>query len=192
LTAATPVEKIVELLVGAGYRRLSTPVEVAGLKFDFPAVLLGTGASPDLIVVVDTAFETEERAKVRIEGIARALDVVGSKRPLTAILAGPRPRTSVLDTMSKVCRVLPVGMTVEGDEDTILKNWLAVLMPLHLPQTTDATADPMNELAKQIGQPDAIITELLSGAPRGADHVRAILYRLVEQPLAEADPDQQT
>jgi len=54
---------------------------------------------PDLIVVVDTAFETEERAKSRIESIARALDVVASKRPLTAILAGPRPRTSVLDAI---------------------------------------------------------------------------------------------
>jgi hypothetical protein len=191
LTAATPVERIVELLAGAGYRRLATPIEVAGLKFDFPAALLGTGASPDLIVVVDTAFETEERAKSWIESIARALDVVGSKRPLTAILAGPRPRTSVLDAISKVCRVLPIGTTLEGDEDTTLKNWLAVLMPLHLPQTTDATADPMNELAKQIGQPDAAVNELLSAAPRGADEVQAILYRLVEQPLAETDTDRQ-
>jgi hypothetical protein len=193
LTAATPVERIVELLTGAGYRRLATPIEVAGLKFDFPAALLGTGASSDLIVVVDTAFETVERAKNRIESISRALDVVESKRPLTAILAGPRPGTSVLDAMSKVCRVLPVGSTIEeGDEETTLRNWLAVLMPLHLPQTTDVTADPMNELSQEIGVPDAFVSELLSAAPRGSDQVQTILYKAVKEPLAEADKDTQS
>jgi hypothetical protein len=191
LTATTPVERIVELLADAGYRRLAIPLEIAGLRFEVPAALVGTGTTPDLVIVIDTAFDTDERAKNKLESIARALDVVRSKRPLTAILAGPRPRTPILDAMSKVCRVLPIGSMAQGDEETTLRNWLAVLMPLKLPQTSDATADPMNELMQQIGQVDDIVAELLSAAPRGSEQVEATLYRLVENPLTEADADSQ-
>jgi hypothetical protein len=104
LSATTPVEKIVELLAGAGYKRLATPLDIAGLKFDFPAALLGTDPSPDLIIVFDTAFETEERVKNKIQSVARALDVMKSKRPLTTILAGPRPRTATLDDVKGMPR----------------------------------------------------------------------------------------
>ena len=191
MTATTPVEKIVELLTDVGYKRLATPLDIAGLKFDFPAVLLGTDPSPDLIVVFDTVFETEERVKNRIQNVARALDVMKSKRPLTAILAGPRPPTATLDAMSKVCRVLPIGAAFEGDEEAALRNWLAVLMPLQLPPTTDATADPMAELLQQIGDPEPNTKRLLDAAPHGSEQVRTVLCELVEQPLLEADTEQQ-
>lgn len=183
MTATTPVGKILELLTGAGYKQLATPLDIAGLKFDFPAALLGTGPSPDLILVFDTAFEPEERVKTKIQGMARALDVMKSRRPLTAILAGPRPRTATLDAMSKVCRVLPIGVAVNGDEEASLRNWLAVLMPLQLPQTTDATADPMAELLQQVGAPDPYTQKLLSAAARGSEQVRTALCELVEEPL---------
>jgi len=114
MTATTPVGKIVELLTGVGYKQLATPLDIAGLKFEFPAAFLGTGSSPDLIVVCDTAFEPEERVRNKIQSIARALDVMMSRRPLTAILAGPRPGTATLDAMSKVCRVLPIGVALTG------------------------------------------------------------------------------
>lgn len=183
MTATTPVGKIIELLTGAGYKQLVTPLEIAGLKFEFPAALLGTGASPDLIVVCDTAFETEERVRNKLQSIARALDVMQSKRPLTAILAGPRPRTATLDAMSKVCRVLPIGVAVEGDEEAALRNWLAVLMPLQLPPTTDATGDPIAELLQQMGTPDQHTQKLLKAARQGSEQVRTVLYHLVEEPL---------
>jgi hypothetical protein len=181
----------VELLTDVGYKRLATPLDIAGLKFDFPAVLLGTDPSPDLIVVFDTVFETEERVKNRIQNVARALDVMKSKRPLTAILAGPRPPTATLDAMSKVCRVLPIGAAFEGDEEAALRNWLAVLMPLQLPPTTDATADPMAELLQQIGDPEPNTKRLLDAAPHGSEQVRSVLCELVEQPLLEADTEKQ-
>src|SRR5258708_4784946 len=163
----TPVEKIVELLVSAGYRRLVPPLTIVGLSFEVPAALVGTGAMSDLIVVADTAFETDQRIQKKLEGIARALDVARSKRPLTAVLAGPRPRTPVLDAMSKVCRVLPVGTVVDRDQDAALKNWLAVLMPLSLPQARGELADPMKELSRQVDTNDAVSAELMSAAPLG-------------------------
>src|SRR5690349_13896012 len=109
MTATTPIEEIAELLVGVGYKRIGTPLSIAGVQFELPAVFVGTGVSPDLIIVADTAFESEQRIQQKIEGVARALDVMRSRRPLTAILAGPRPRSMALDAMSRVCRVLPVG-----------------------------------------------------------------------------------
>jgi hypothetical protein len=189
LTAATPVDRIVELLVGAGFRLLPAPLDIAGLKFDLPAALVGTGLSPDLIVVLDTAFDTEDRIKNKVEGIARALDVVRSKRPLTAILAGPRPGSTILDTIAKVCRALPVGPVGDGDEDDILRNWLAVLMPLYLPKTTDAAGDPMKELLQNVDKEDAAAMELLSAAPRGPKEVENALHRIINEPLVEAEED---
>jgi hypothetical protein len=191
LSATTPVEKIVELLAGAGYKRLATPLDIAGLKFDFPAALLGTDPSPDLIIVFDTAFETEERVKNKIQSVARALDVMKSKRPLTTILAGPRPRTATLDAMSKVCRVLPIGGAIEGDEDAAIRNWLAVLMPLQLPQTADAAANPMAELLQEIGKADAYTKRLLDAASLGSEQVRTVLCELIEEPLLEGDTGKQ-
>lgn len=191
MTATTPVGKIIELLTSAGFKELVTPLEIAGIKFEFPAALLGTGPSPDLIVVCDTAFEPEERVRNKIQSIARALDVMKSKRPLTAILAGPRPRTATLDAMSKVCRVLPIGVAVDGDEEATLRNWLAVLMPLQLPQTADATGDPMVELLKQIGTPDPHTQKLLEATSQGSEQVRTVLCNLVEEPLLPTLEEQQ-
>lgn len=189
MTAMTPVDRIVQLLVGVGYRQLAPPLVIAGVKFDIPAALLGTGAMADLIIVADTAFDADDRIKSKLEGIARALDVVSSKRPLTAILAGPRPRKPVLDAMSRVCRVLPVGSMVAGDEDAALKNWLAVLMPLNLPQTVGGIADPMSELTQHVDSSNPIIAELLDAAPRGTKEVEKTLHRLIGEPLTETRSD---
>lgn len=145
---------------------------------------------PDLVVVVDTTLEKDDRIKTKIEGVARALDVVRSKRPLTVILAGPRPRTTMLDAISKVCRVLPVGTLVGEDDDATLKNWLAVLMPLNLPQTSDAIADPMGELLQNVDASDAVTSELLTAAQRGADDVREVFHSLVLQPLDSAETEE--
>ena len=187
MNTTTPVEKIVSLLTGAGYRPLATPLVLAGVKFEIPAALVGTGILPDLIIVADTALESEDRIRSKLEGISRALDVVRSKRPLTAVLAGPRPRTPVLDAISKVCRVLPVGSVASGNEDATLRNWLAVLMPLNLPQTSDAIADPMSELLHQVDHTDQTISALISAARRGEETVAETFHGLVTEVLDETE-----
>jgi hypothetical protein len=77
----------------------------------------------------------------------------------------------------------------DGDEDDTLKNWLAVLMPLHLPQTTDAAGDPMKELLQNVDKDDVVAVELLSAAPRGEKEVENALHRIINEPLAEAEED---
>ena len=93
--------------------------------------------------------------------------------------------------MSKVCRVLPIGVAVDGDEEATLRNWLAVLMPLQLPQTADATGDPMVELLKQIGTPDPHTQKLLEATSQGSEQVRTVLCNLVEEPLLPTLEEQQ-
>ena len=57
MIAPTPVDRVGEVLTGAGYRSISTPLEIAGLRFDLPAAFVGERQSPDLIVVAETAFD---------------------------------------------------------------------------------------------------------------------------------------
>src|SRR5258708_3296450 len=117
---ATPVERVVEILKGAGYRRLDLPLVVASIPFDFAAALVGTGQAPDLIVVIDPMQDTDSRTRQKIDSLGRAMDVAGSRRPLTAVLAGPRPADPTLTAIGRVCRVLPIGTPTGSDAERLL------------------------------------------------------------------------
>ena len=62
------VNRVVSILSGAGYRIVAMPMTVANVTFEFPAALIGTGYSQDLIIVMDlsadveTANSTEDRS----------------------------------------------------------------------------------------------------------------------------------
>ena len=189
MTASTPVDRVAEILAGAGYRRVATPLEIAGLKFELPAAFVGSSPSPDLILVADTAFDDERRILRKTEGIARAMDVVRSKRPLTAVLVGPRPSSATIDSMSRVCRVLPIGTILGEDADAVLRNWLAVLMPLSLPEPSTSIADPLTEIATQLGDLLPEVSSLVDFAQRGADAVQSRLHEIISEPLADEDVD---
>lgn len=187
MTAATPVGHATNFLADAGYRQLPLPLKIGSLEFDLSAAFIGTSPSPDLILVVDTAVEDEHRILKRILGISRALDVMQSKRPLTVVLAGPRPRSASLAAMSHVCRVLPIGMIAIGDSDTELWNWLAILMPLQLPEPDISIVDPMKEIADQIGGLPVEIIRLLQFAQQGTEAVHNRSIELISEPLEDAD-----
>jgi|SRR5215831_5634547 len=189
MTASTPVDRVAEILTGAGYRRVPTPIEIAGLKFELPAAFVGSSPSPDLILVADTAFEDEGRILRKMEGIARAMDVVRSKRPITAVLVGPRPSSATIDSMSRVCRVLPIGTILAEDADAALRNWLAVLMPLSLPEPTTSIADPLAEIATQVVDLLPEVSSLVDFSQRGADAVQSRLHEIISEPLADQDTD---
>lgn len=187
MIASTPVDHIAELLAGAAYRRLAMPLEIGGLQFDLAGAFVGTGSSPDLILIADTAFEEGQRIQRKVEGIARAMDVVGSKRPLTIVLAGPRPASSVIDAMARVSRVLPIGTSMGDGGDVSLRNWLAVLMPLRLPEPSASIADPLAEIASQLGALDARVAALTKTAGAGEDAVASELCQLISLPLLEEE-----
>lgn len=183
MTAITPVERVCEILEAANYRRLPSPLVIAGLTFEFPAALVGSDRSSDLVLVADTAFEPAERILRKVEGIGRALDVLRSKRPVTMVLAGPRPEAEVIDALAKVCRVLPIGTPVADDPATALTNWLAVLLPLTLPEPGQGIADPLASIRARAVDVDAQVRGLIEIAPQGADAVQAALHDLLTKTL---------
>lgn len=185
----TPVGRITSMLLEAGYRSVSTPLVIGGLKFDFPAALVGTEPSPDLILVADTAFEQEERLVAKLEGAARALDVARSKRPLTVVIAGPRPSSSNLEIMSRVCRVLPTGTVLDKDTDGSLRNWLAVLLPLRLPEAHAPITDAFEQVSKLGAGLDQEVAELVYPAKQGTRAVQVQLHKIIDAAVADANED---
>ncbi len=152
-----------------GYRRLDPPLQIAGLKFDVAAAFVGVGHVADLVVVGDMAAEGERKVAQQIEGIARALDVMRSRRPLTTVIVGPRPVGKVLDAIAQVSRILAVG---EADDPSELRDGLAILLPLDLPAPQSADRDL--GAGEHLVLPDgAIASSLVEASALGEEAVRA-------------------
>jgi hypothetical protein len=185
----TPVGRITSLLLEAGYRSVSAPLVIGGLKFDFPGALVGTEPSPDLILIADTAFEQEERLVTKLEAVARALDVARSKRPLTVVVAGPRPTSANVEAMSRVCRVLPTGTVLDKDPEGSLRNWLAVLLPLRLPEAHAPIADALDQISKLGTGLDLEVADLVVPAKQGSRAVQLQLHQIIDDAVADARED---
>lgn len=185
----TPVGRITAQLLAAGYRSVSSPLVIGGLKFDFPAALVGTEPSPDLILIADTAFDQEERLVAKLEAVARALDVARSKRPLTVVIAGPRPTSANLEAMSRVCRVLPTGTVLDKDPEGSLRNWLAVLLPLRLPEAHAPIADALEQLSKLGTGLDQEVADLVVPAKQGTRAVQMQLHQIIDDAVANSKED---
>jgi hypothetical protein len=185
MSLSTPVQRVVEIFKAAGYRQLDLPLVVASVPFDFAAALVGTGRTPDLVVVVDTMHEADIRTRQKIDGLGRAMDVAGSRRPLTAVLAGPRPAEPTLSALGRVCRVLPIGTPTGADADRLLQEWLSVLLPLNLPDAREAGATTSGELAQHLpADLDPGLRALfLDAAPRGQEAVQTALRGLIVDAL---------
>jgi hypothetical protein len=187
MRTVTPLDRVIQILVTAKYCRVSTPLIVASVPFHFAAVLIGADRAPDLIVIVDTVEDPELRIRQKIDSLGRALDVAGSRRPLTAILVGPKPSDSTLDLLSRVCRVLPVGTPVGDEAETALRDWLAVLLPLPLPDPSKVLANPMGELQSHL--PKGLNETLQSGVLAAASRGRAAVQMALKECLATALAD---
>ena len=188
MTYRTPIDRVVTILQGAGYNPLSSPLTLAGLDFKVSAALVGTGRASDLVIVEDTAETKPKEIQVRIESIARAMDLLDSKRPITAVLVGPRPPERELDAISRVSRILPVGSSSSPDQSDLLQNWLAVLLPLSVPSGGHQLANPLAELAIHVDAENEVITELMASAPSGTSGVAEQLHKIIERCLG-TEPD---
>ena len=183
-------DRLSKLLTDAGYRPLATPLKIGGLEFDVSAAFVGSSPLPDLILVVDTALGDEQRIVKMIEGVARAMDVVGSKRPLTTVVSGPRPNLECIDAMSRVSRVLPVDVAAECDPEMTLRNWLAVLLPLDLPEEPGGIADPLAEIGERLTGLSAEVKTLIASAHHGPHAVEQRLYELLADALRHFLPEE--
>src|SRR5712691_290146 len=163
----TTVERVLEILHHAGYRELVKPLMIGALPFDFAHALVAEERALDLIVIVDLAQEADDRRLTqKIQALARALDVMGSKRPLTAILASAQPSPATLQAIGRVCRVLPVGAPSGSKAEETLRDWLAVLLPLPELEPVSALAEWKTELRKHLpsSTPPVIVDHFLAAS----------------------------
>ena len=145
---------------------------------------------PDLVVIGDTVSQTPRELQQVVEGAGRALDTVGSRRPLTLVVVGPRPDSGVLTALSRHARVLPVGEA--ADEDS-LRNWLAVLMPLKMPTVAGGAGHAPASLDALAANSDPLTRELLDTASQGIPGaVAELLYGLIDAPFEGFDFEDDT
>lgn len=184
-----PVRRVVAMLEDAGYAPVEQPQSIAGIPFEFAAMLVGD-TSLDLIAVLDLAIDSEEeRNRRRIEGLARALDVVGSRRSLTVVLVGPRPSQGLIQVIAEVARVLAVGTPVEG-EDAPLRDALASLLPLELVTEKEegvkgGKSDWPEVRDRLRGKYPTELEPILAVSGRGEGAVREALRAVLAMPLEE-------
>jgi len=164
-------------------------VTIAGIPFEFSAILTAD-RSLDLVVLVDTIDDgPEEDARREIDGLARALDVARSRRPLTVALIGPRWSELTERAIARVARVLVCDVVVDDDARDALRRALAVLLPLTVDtapgEPTQSWANVRSRLGETTGGQE--FAALLAAAPRGAAGVQEALIQFLSAPL-EHDP----
>ena len=180
MISTTPIERISDLLIEAKYARLPVPLKILTLSFDVGAAFIGSDMSSDLIVVIDNLDRSELRMVQIIEALSRALDIARSRRSLTAILVGPRPLPGTLERLSRVARVLPVGVV---SDDEALRDWLAVLLPLNIPKIAAQPGLVIHDGGSDDEPRDVVTLSFEHAALQGESRVQELLIRLVELPF---------
>lgn len=189
MTDSTPVGLVTSALVGAGYLRLPDVLIVGGMKLDFSAAFVNQNSSTELVLVADTAFEDEALLIRKMNGVARALDVSRSRRSLTLALVGPRPKPATLESLGKVCRVLPLGSVTGTNADIVVRNWLSVLLPLTLPQADGLAINPLTQVGTLAASLDEALQRIVDIAVQGESAVRQGLHKLIDD--ASSAPEEQ-
>ena len=186
MTDSTPVGRVAAVLEDAGYQRIVNGLQVGELKFQFPAAFVKVNSSAELIVVADIASESETQLTRKVDGVARALDIASSTRSLTLVVTGPRPSASALEALGRVCRVLPTGTITGNDGDQVLKNWLAVLLPLSLPKPESVAGNSLARIQVAARSLDETIRRLIDVASLGEDAVSKELYSIIDAAAVQA------
>lgn len=186
MTDSTPVGRVAAALEDAGYQRIANGLQVGELKFQFQAAFVKAKSSAELILVADIASESEMKLTRKVDGVARALDIASSTRSLTLVVTGPRPSTAALESMGRVCRVLPTGNITGDDGDQVLKNWLAVLLPLSLPQPDSAVGNSLTRIHAAAKNMDENTRRLIDVASRGERAVSKELYSIIDAAAVQA------
>jgi hypothetical protein len=147
----TTTERVVQILIGeGGYRELPQPLKIGSLDFKFDHSFVGGDRSRDLVVLIEIKGDTSDELISRnILSLTRALDVQRSKRSVTAILTSGQPSAETVQSISRVCRVLPIGAPSGPEAFDAVRDWLSVLLPLREPAPADSLIDWEAELRKR-------------------------------------------
>ena len=178
----TPLERAIALLKDKGYRSVQQPFGIGSATYSFDAVLTAD-QSLDLVLLQDTTLGSGERIRREVLAFGRSLDVLGSRRTLTLVLVGQPLDPATLESLSQVCRVLPVGLLEAGDPR--LREWLAVLLPLELPDPADMQGDWSSEIRRLLSADEArAANSYFAAAEQGEAGVRLELRKRIERALS--------
>jgi hypothetical protein len=134
------------------------------------------------LVIIGDMADGERKVLLQIDGVARALDVMRSHRPLTTVIVGPRPVGKTLEALAQVGRVLAVE---EAANPADLRDQLAILLPLELPESLSLDRD-LGTGEMLILSSDPLAGELFEASKFGEDAVRARFHAAL---AAVFDPD---
>lgn len=187
-------DRVLDILVQeGGYRQLPKPFKVGSISFDFTHALVAGDRANDLVIVIELKGDTVDDGVTRkVMALTRALDVMRSKRPVTAVLTSGQPRAEILQSISKVCRVLPVGAPTGPDAISALRDWLAVLLPLTQPPAVDTLLDWEADLrgATAASAKGELMDAVIGAAPRGKEAVETVLADAIAGPVDAAIGDE--
>ncbi len=172
-------DNVLDILVHeGGYRVLPKPFMVGSQSFDFTYALVAGKRANDLVIIIELKGDSADDVVIRkVLALTRALDVLRSKRPVTAVLTSGQPHLEVVQSISKVCRTLSVGAPVEGDAMSAVRDWLAVLLPLAQPPAVDTMLDWEADLrsAAPLAAAGTLMDAFIAAAPRGKHAVETVL-----------------
>lgn len=193
----TTSERVVEILVQQGkYRELPQPLKVGSLSFEFDYALVASERANDLVIVIEVKSGTSDRALIRkVLALTRALDVLKSRRSVTAVLTSGPALPETIQSISRVCRVLPIGTPSGPGAADAVRDWLSVLLPISEPIAVEALVDWTGDLRAEIpaSATGPFADALVAASPRGKEAVQDRLARAiriaVEPALAESEDD---
>lgn len=193
----TTSERVVEILVQQGkYRELPQPMKIGSLSFAFDHALVASDRANDLVIVIELKGGTSDEALIRkVLSLTRALDVLKSRRSVTAVLTSGPALPETVQSISRVCRVLTIGTPSGPKAVEAVRDWLSVLLPIAVPATVETQVDWNGDLAAEI--PAAVsgpfADALVAAAPLGKqaveDRLADAIRTAVEPALAEGEDD---
>lgn len=186
-------DSVAEILVKeGGYRLLPKPLCIGSQSFDFTHALVAETRANDLVIVVELNGGSADDAIVRkILALTRALDVLRSTRPVTVVLTSGQPGQRVIQSIGKVCRILPVGNPLGDKARDAVRDWLAVLLPLVEPSVVDMTLDWEAELRRTVneGALGDLMEGLIASAVHGEDAVNSTFANNVANAVSAASEE---
>ncbi|CAN7761385.1 hypothetical protein LJR296_006978 [Cupriavidus necator] len=184
---------LLEILVEeGGYRELPKPFKIGSIPFDFTHALVAGDRANDLVIVIELKGDTVDDGVTRkVLALTRALDVIQSRRPVTAVLTSGQPRAETVQLMSKVCRVLPIGAPTGPDANRAIRDWLSALLPLKQQPAAETFFDWQADLtaAATASAEGEFMDALIIAAPQGTEAVASVLSDAITQHVDAALDD---
>ena len=174
----TTTERVVSILVEKGhYQELGTAVRIGSQEFSFTRILAGTIKANDVVLVVELTASTSNDTVIRsVTAFTRALDVIGSRRPVTVVLTSGQAGKDLVNAINRVCRVLPIGAPTGEDLEQVIADWLAALLPLESPPTVEHLGEWRGALEEELtGFDDNEVEQIIALALKGKEAVEDAL-----------------